>query len=42
MLREALLKSRDKWTVWNTTEYSIVDRPVRSDRSLWVVQPIRN
>jgi hypothetical protein len=42
MLREALLKSRDKGTVWDTAVFSIVDRAISINPAVWVVQPLRN
>ena len=41
MLREALLRSRDKGAVWDTAIYSIVDRVISIDRAVWIVQPLR-
>jgi hypothetical protein len=41
-LREALLKSHDKGAIWDTAVYSIVDRVIRTDPAVWVVQPIRS
>jgi hypothetical protein len=42
LLREALLKSRDKGAVWDTAVISIVDRAILVDPAVWVVQPLRN
>ncbi|WP_262265518.1 hypothetical protein [Microvirga yunnanensis] len=42
MLREALLKSRDKGAVWDTAVYSIVDRAISIDPAVWIVKPSRN
>ncbi len=42
LVREAMIKSRDKGAVWDTVSWSLIDRVIAIDPAVWVVQPDRS
>jgi len=42
LVREAMIKSRDKGAAWDNVSWSLIDRVIAIDPAVWVVEPERS